>query len=459
MYLKFKTSFASALILFTMGSVSTAAESPNLIVIMADDLGYADVGFNGCEDIPTPHIDSLAKNGVKCTSAYTSYSVCGPSRAGFLTGRYQQRFGFERNPLWLPESETTGLTKEEMTIAESLKKVGYHCGLIGKWHMGAHEIFHPLNRGFDEFFGHIGGGHRYLPEDLTIASDLIATSEKESYLTLINRNRIPVQTTKYLTDEFSDEAVNFVERNKQKPFFLFLSYNAPHGPLQATEQYLARFPHIKNKNRRIYAAMVSALDDGVGRLVAKLKTAGVYENTMIVFLSDNGGPEKKNFSDNGVLRGKKSDPWEGGFRVPFAIQWPAKIKNGSVYDKPVSSLDIFATISALSKSPTHQERPLDGKNLIPYFLGQETSAPHENIYLRKFDQGAYALRRDKFKLVIPSKGAKPELYNLDTDTSEKNNLADQEPEKVVEMMKLLRQWESELIEPTFKGLMSKKGKH
>ena len=442
-------------LLIALCSSSTAA--PNLIVIMADDLGYADVGFNGSKEIPTPNIDRIAKEGVKCTSGYTSYSVCGPSRAGFLTGRYQQRFGFERNPLWLPKSTTTGLSLEENTIAEALNQVGYHCGIIGKWHMGAHASFHPLNRGFHEFFGHLGGGHRYFPEDLTEKTDLEAKSEEESYHTLLNRNHQSVKTTKYLTHEFSDEALSFVERNQQKPFFLFLSYNAPHGPLQAPDEYLARFPHIKNKKRRTYAAMVNALDDGVGRLMNKLKELKIDENTLIFFLSDNGGPETKNFSDNGVLRGKKSDPWEGGFRVPYAVRWPGKIPAGSSYDKPVSSLDIFATITNLAKSPTQAERPLDGVNLIPYLNGENSSTPHKHIYLRKFDQGAYALRQGKYKLVIPAKGATPELYNLEQDISEKKNIASQYPEIVAELKKQLSKWDKQLIEPTFLGLMSKKG--
>jgi arylsulfatase A-like enzyme len=323
--------------------------------------------------------------------------------------------------------------------------------------MGAHETFHPLNRGFHEFFGHLGGGHRYFPEDLTEKSDLEAKSEEESYHTLINRNHKPVKTNKYLTDEFSDEAAHFVERNHQKPFFLFLSYNAPHGPLQAPEEYLSRFAHIKNKKRRTYAAMVSALDDGVGRLMHKLKELKIDENTLIFFLSDNGGPETKNFSNNGVLRGKKSDPWEGGFRVPYAVRWPAQIPAGRTYDKPVSSLDIFATISSLTKSPTHADRPLDGVNLIPYLKGENQNSPHKHIYLRKFDQGVYALRKGKYKLVIPSQGATPELYNLDQDLSEKHNIATQYPEIISELQKQLDKWDSQLIEPTFLGLMSKKG--
>ena len=357
-------------------------KKPNMIVIMTDDLGYADVGFNGSKDIPTPNIDRIAKNGVKFTNGYTSYSVCGPSRAGFITGRYQQRFGFERNPQYKSDDPNMGLPKDENTIAETLKKVGYTSGIIGKWHLGSHISNHPLNRGFDEFYGHLGGGHQYYPENLTLKDSYFTgddvkvfvtetrktkklSAELASYRTLILRNHKPIKTKKYLTEEFSDEAVSFVERNKDKPFFLFLSYNAPHIPLQATKKYLDRFPNIKNKKRKTYAAMVSAVDDGVGLLLNKLEALNLDENTIVVFLSDNGGPESKNGSNNGILREGKGSIYEGGFRVPFALQWKGHVKHG-VYNNPVSSLDIFATIASLSKAPINKDKPLDGVNIIPY---------------------------------------------------------------------------------------------
>ncbi len=428
-------------------------KKPNLIVIMADDLGYADVGFNGSTDIPTPNIDRIANEGVKFTNGYTSYSVCSPSRAGFLTGRYQQRFGFERNPQYQPNDPNMGLTTEEMTIAESLAKVAYKTSIIGKWHMGAHkETHHPLNRGFNEFYGHLGGGHRYFPEELTIQDSYAIASEAESYRTWIMRNHTPEKTEKYLTDEFSDEALSFVERHANEPFFLFLSYNAPHGPLQATEEYLARFPHINDTKRKTYAAMVSALDDGVGRVLNKLEELGIDDNTLIVFLSDNGGPETKNASENGPLREGKSSHYEGGYRVPFALRWKGKVKP-SIYDFPVSALDIFATISRLTDSPVSKERPLDGVNLIPYVTGKNKKAPHQNIYLRKFDQQRYCVRDGNYKLVMHNKGKTKELYNLSTDIGEQNNLAAQMPEKVKELETILNEWTAQLIDPTFLGLI------
>ncbi|MFK7849477.1 MAG: sulfatase-like hydrolase/transferase [Akkermansiaceae bacterium] len=453
----------SAAVLWLTGLPLQADESatvPNLLVIMADDLGYADVGFNGCKDIPTPHIDSIAKNGVMFTSGYVAYPVCGPSRAAFITGRYGQRFGFERNPQYSTEDAEMGLPKSETTIASALQKVGYHSGVIGKWHLGAHESLHPLSRGFDEFYGHLGGGHRYLPEELTIKNSVDAKGEAQSYRTWILHNHKPVPPRKYLTDEFSEEAVSFIRKNHESPFFLFLSYNAPHGPLQATEKYLSRFSHIKNKKRRIYAAMVSAMDDGVGEVLEELRETGVEENTLIFFLSDNGGPQSKNGSNNAPLRGNKSDVWEGGYRVPFALQWSAKIKAGTVYDKPIISLDIFGTIAALSSAPIAKERPLDGVNLIPFLTGQKQGDPHEALFIRKFDQGRFAVRHGDSKLVIDKADGSPLLFDLSKDISEKNNTAKGHPERVAELNRLRENWNKELIEPTFEGLIhiEKKGK-
>lgn len=442
----------------TTASLSKAGDAgkPNLIVIMADDLGYWDVGFNGCTDIPTPGIDSIAANGIKFSNGYVSYSVCSPSRAGFITGRYQQRFGHERNPLYRPNDPTSGLPLSETTIADSLGKVGYHCGVIGKWHLGAHKKYHPLNRGFDEFYGHLGGGHRYFPEDLSIKDGTKVSTEAESYRTWIVRGYTPVKPTKYLTDEFSDEAVSFVERNHDKPFFLFLSYNAPHTPMQATEKYLSRFANIKDKKRRTYAGMVSAVDDGVGRLLEKVRELKLENNTMIFFLSDNGGPTKKNASINLPLRGGKSDVWEGGFRVPFAVQWPGKLGKGKVYDNPIISLDIFASIAWLADSPIDPKRPLDGVNLIPYLTGKNGGVPHDVIYLRKFDQGRFAVRRGDNKLVIPYADAEPQLYDLDADLAETKDIAYRNPKKVAELEELRKKWNAQLVEPVFKGLFSVK---
>lgn len=434
---------------------SQNVQKPNIIVILVDDMGYADVGFNGCKDIPTPNIDRIAKNGVKFTNGYVTYSVCGPSRAGLLTGRYPQRFGYERNPQYRPHDPNMGLPKEEKTLAEALKQVGYTSGIVGKWHQGADISNHPLNRGFNEFFGHLGGGHKYFPEDLTIKdSYAVDNDEGMSYKTWIMRNHEPIQTKKYLTDEFSDEAVRFVEKHQKNPFFLYLAYNAPHSPLQATQEYLDRFPNIEDKKRKTYAAMVSAVDDGVGKLLDKLEALNLDENTLIYFLSDNGGPVKSNVasngSDNGVLREGKSSIYEGGFRVPFAMQWKGTVKP-AVYDNPVSSLDIFATTAALSNIKINKYKPLDGVNLIPFLTGKNKSNPHETIYLRKFDEKGYSVRHKDLKLVL-KRDAAPELYNLKEDIGEHNNMAKQNHKTVKKLEAIRKEWDSQLIEPIFGGL-------
>ena len=442
--------------LFQWNGYSQNTQKPNIIVILVDDMGYADVGFNGCKDIPTPNIDRIATNGVKFTNGYVTYSVCGPSRAGLLTGRYPQRFGYERNPQYRPHDPNMGLPKTESTLAETLKKVGYTSGIVGKWHQGADISNHPLNRGFDEFFGHLGGGHRYFPEELTI-KDSYATenNEGESYKTWIMRNHEPIQTKKYLTDEFSDEAVRFVERHQKEPFFLYLAYNAPHTPLQATQEYLNRFPNILNEKRKTYAAMVSAVDDGVGKLLDQLESLHLDKNTLVYFLSDNGGPEKSNGSDNGPLKEGKSSIYEGGYRVPFAMQWKGTVKP-EVYDNPISALDIFATIAALSKAPIKIDRPLDGVNMIPFITGKNKGLPHEMIYLRKYDEKGYSVRYKDLKLVLKKDGA-PQLYNLKKDIGEKNDIAKQYPKEVKKLDDIRKEWDSQLIDPIFDGLIMSKG--
>lgn len=276
--------------LMTYGQV----KSPNIIVILADDLGNKDVGFNGCEDIPTPGIDRIANEGVKFTQGYVTFAVSGPSRAGLMTGRYQERFGFSRTPVFAPSDPEMGLPKSEQTMAEMLKTAEYRTMLSGKWHLGAHaEAHHPNKRGFDEFFGFLAGGHRYFPEDWTFQTEYDAEgNEEHGYRTKLQRNGQVVENeTEYLTDALSREAVNFIKENAGQPFFLYLSYNAPHTPLQATDVYLDRFKHITDEKRRTYAAMVSAMDDGIGRVLDQLDELNIAENTMVFFLSDNGGLE------------------------------------------------------------------------------------------------------------------------------------------------------------------------
>jgi len=449
--------FLTILLIFTSCNLKnktteeTAINKPNIIIILTDDQGYADVGFNGCKDIPTPNIDRLATNGVRFTNAYVSYAVCGPSRAGLITGRYQDRFGFGRNPLFCPNDPNQGLPLSEQTLADALNKVGYQTMAFGKWHLGAHKTQRPLERGFDEFFGFLTGGHKYFPEDWTLADISEITSQFEAYNTKLLKNNNRVEESEYLTDALSREAVSFVERNADKPFFMYLAYNAPHVPMQATEKYLNRFKNIKNKKRRTYAAMVSAVDDGVGKLLNKLEELKLTENTIIFFLSDNGGPEKHNGSDNGALRAGKGSLYEGGMHVPFAMQWPGKIPAGKTFEQPIISLDIFST--AIHYAGAKAKNELDGVNLIPFLTGKDKANPHDYLYWRKFDSRAYAVRNGDFKLVN-AKGKSDEIYNLKNDIGETEMLKNDSA--LAQLLKEQKQWDSKMMDPVFLGLRQNK---
>ncbi|WP_068546840.1 sulfatase-like hydrolase/transferase [Thalassotalea crassostreae] len=408
---------------------------PNLIVILTDDQGYKDVGFNGSTDIKTPFIDVIANEGTIFTNGYVTFPVCGPSRAGLLTGRYQGRFGFTSNPSPAPDADV-GLPSSEKTIAEVLKPAGYTSGILGKWHMGGHADYHPNNRGFDYFFGFVEGGHRYFPEELTITDFSEVTKWSGWYYTKLMRNQERIETTEYLTDELSNEAVKFIEREKDNPFFLFVSYNAPHAPLQATEKYLNRYKHIKDKKRQTYAAMVSAVDDGVGEILKTLEKQGIDDNTIVFFLSDNGGPETKNASDNGELREGKGSLFEGGVRVPFAMRWPEKIPQGQVYTNAVSSLDILATIVGQADVDTSKNKPLDGVDLTPYLTGENDGLPHDALYwrhLRKDGQAVIAnhnkminLKNKKFLYDVANDVGETESLGSDNDTYKELNAGYQE---------------------------------
>lgn len=449
----------SSLIFLSVLSYKTstlkAQKQPNLIVIMTDDMGYADVGFNGCKDIPTPNIDRIANNGARFTEGYVTFPVCGPSRAGFLTGRYQDRFGFTTNPSIDPSNPISGLPLEEETMAQVLRKANYKSAIVGKWHMGTHPNFHPLERGFDYFYGFLSGGHNYYPDQLHL-NDLSEVSKMwEWYRTKIIENRSTVETTDYLTDELSNAAVNFIEKQSDhsQHFMLYLAYNAPHTPLQATEKYLSRFPNITDKKRKTYAAMVSAVDDGVGRVLKAMEDKGIEENTIVVFLSDNGGAHN-NASDNGPLRGLKGDLFEGGVRVPFAMQWKGVIPAGQTYEKAISSMDVMATIVAQTDVKINKKRKLDGVDLIPFLTGENNGDPHDFLFWRKWEQNAMSILNGNYKLVSNSDRDKneTELFDLSSDLVEKKNLKQTNPERSESMQKEWDKWNKELKDRVFPTL-------
>jgi arylsulfatase A-like enzyme len=379
-----------------------------------------------------------------------TYAVCGPSRAGLITGRYQDRFGFSRNPLFTPKDSLSGLPLTEQTIAEALKTADYKTMAIGKWHLGAHRSQRPLKRGFDEFFGFLSGGHKYFPDQYTLNDISEVKSQFGAYDTKLLKNDQRVEETEYLTDAFSREAINFVKRNQDSPFFLYLAYNAPHSPLQATEKYLSRYEHIKDKKRRTYAAMVSAVDDGVGLILEELRRHGIEENTLIVFLSDNGGDERKG-SNNGILNKGKGSLYEGGIRVPFAMQWKGKIPSGIKFDHPIISLDIFAT--AVELANVKPKNTLDGKNLVPYLNSNHNEKPHKDLYWRMYDKGALAVRSQNSKYIVDKNGNK-RLFDLNQDISETNSLNDSI--KKEELLRMYEAWNAQNEDPRFLGLLENK---
>lgn len=420
---------------------AAAPERPNIVVILADDLGYADVGFHGCTDIPTPHLDRLAASGVRFTNGYVSHSFCSPTRAGLMTGRYQQRFGHEMNPPFLPDDPSVGLPVGEITIAEVLKQAGYATGLIGKWHLGAAEPFHPLRRGFDEMYGFLGGGHQYFPEMLT------GTSE---YTVPLLRNREPVKETEYLTTAFGREATAFIRRHQARPFFLYLAFNAPHTPLQAPEAAIAKLSAIEDPKRRVYGAMVSVMDDAIGRVLAELRESGVESRTVVFFLSDNGGPVSVTNCRNDPLRGAKGHTYEGGIRVPFVVAWPGVLPAGRTYDHPVVSLDIFPTAAALAGVPLPKDRPIDGVDLMPYLLGAKSGPPHEALFWRQNGSAPWAVRIGDDKLVMTAATPRAERYNLARDIGETQDLgADSDVARSLQAR--FEAWNTQLVSPKWEG--------
>ncbi|MFL2643806.1 MAG: N-acetylgalactosamine 6-sulfate sulfatase [Flavobacteriales bacterium] len=423
---------------------------PNIIVIISDDQGYADVGFHGSKEIITPNIDRIANNGVVFSEGYVSYAVCSPSRAGLITGRYQNRFGYTRNILLAPKDSLMGLPLTEQTLPDVLNNLDYKTKAIGKWHLGAHESLVPERRGFDEFFGFIIGGHRYFPEDLTLNDLTEARSQMDGYITRIYDNGKRIDTKKYLTEELSDNAVKFIEENSDNPFFLYLSYNAPHTPLQATEKDLERNMHIEIEKRRIYAAMVSSMDDGIGLILDKLEEKKISDNTIVIFFSDNGGVEWYNFSDNGVLRGIKGDFFEGGIRVPFVMQWPKKIKAGITYDKPIISLDVFATVASAASAEKHINNEIDGVDLLPYLTGNNSGLPHKYLYWQNRDKDIDVVRDERYKYLRIKNDEY--IFDLKNDIGEETNIINSSKPIYDRLKSQFKEWEKNMIDPVFLSL-------
>lgn len=421
------------------GHIRSAINKPNFILIVADDLGFADLGFNGSTQINTPNIDQLAYTGVRFSEGYVSSPVCSPSRAGLLTGINQVEFGHDNNiggnqPGFDPQY--LGLPLSQNTIADELKPLGYTNGLIGKWHLGEKPQFHPLKRGFDEFWGYTGGGHDYFT----------SSPDGEGYQSPIECNYKIANPITYITDDKGDECVEFIQRHQNDPFFLFASFNAPHSPMQATSEDLEVYKHIENIKRRTYAAMVHRLDVNIGKIISAINRHGLRENTLIVFISDNGGPTDSNASINAPYNGQKGILLEGGIHVPFVMNWPNILKAGTIYNHPVSSLDIAPTFLALAGGEIPEIDNFDGVNLLPYILEEDTTLPHQELKWR-FTISA-AIRDGDWKLIrLPDR--LPLLYFLPTDTSEQNNLSLKHIEKTKELLQKLGSWDVGLPHPVF----------
>ena len=432
---------------------------PNIIMIVADDLGYNDVGFNGSLEIKTPNIDRIAEDGIVFTRGYVTHSICAPSRAAILTGKYQQKFGFERNPSAEPEI-SGGIPNGEFNLAEVLKISGYKTAAIGKWHLGVGSNYSPNHRGFDYFFGFERGGSNYYPELLTLDSYSEVTERFGWYKLKILENEKPVKINSYLTDELSSSAVKFIKKSKDSPFFLYLAYNAPHVPMQADPKIYDTID-IKDPSRRTYAAMVKSLDNGIGIVLDILEELDLDNNTMVIFLSDNGGPEATNFSDNGILREGKGSPYEGGIRVPMAIKWPSVYPSGYSFDQNISSLDFFATIIEAAKIDFPKKKDLDGVDLTPCITTSNCSDLDRFLYFRSYDKGwKVVLGPHSVKIVsypndsfLKSKDTITESYNIIDDPSEKNPGGINTNEHK-HMKERYLSWEKNFQGPVYSGLGS-----
>jgi arylsulfatase A-like enzyme len=470
--------------------IGRADGRPNIIVIVADDLGYSDLKSYGNLLINTPNIDSLGIGGTRFSHAYVTSPICSPSRMGIITGRYQNRFGAEYMPydkfdpaflkylrrhyFSLRKTEPglrmlkphfslgknkykTGLDLREITLAQLLKKSNYATGLVGKWNLGEDDGNHPYERGFDYSYYFNGALTRYVDDPVDSSrfinqhlpwsfSELPAWQPRAG-ATAIREGRDIVKDTGYLTFSLAQKGVDFIEKNKDHPFFLTLTFNAPHDPFQVPKSYFDRIQNVHDSVKRVYYGMIEALDDAVGEITGKLRSLHIDDNTLILFISDNGGATYTRATDNAPLRGGKCTHFEGGLMVPFFIKFPAAMQGSLVYDKPVSSLDIFATIAMVAKVQLPADRPYDGVNLIPFLKGSKES-PHEVFYWRS--GYSKAICKANWKLYINEKSKKKFLFDLSKDIEEKNDLSSGFPDKVNELMRDLSVWEkTQTVEPAW----------
>jgi uncharacterized sulfatase len=462
---------------------------PNIVLIVADDLGWNDLTWGGGGvaggSVPTPSIDSIAAEGVQFTRGYSGSGTCAPSRAAMMSGRYPTRFGFEFTPTppgMLPmvarlapserlhppityfdehgdgiPYEEMGVPASEVTLAETLGSAGYHSVHIGKWHLGRTNGMSPQDQGFDESLLMASG--LYLPED----DPEVVNSKQDfdpidqflwkgmQYAAAFNGGGA-FEPGGYITDYYTDEAVKVIEANRNRPFFLYLAHWAPHTPLQATKADYEALSHIEDHTLRVYAAMIRALDRGVGRVLAALEANGLTENTLVLFTSDNGGANYIGLPEvNDPFRGWKITFFEGGIHVPYFARWPARIEPGKSYDEPVHHFDLYATAASAASAALPDDRPMDGVDLLPFALGREPGLPHERLFWRS---GHYQVAiADGWKLQVTARPDAVWLFDMRNDPTEQRNLADEQPERVRAMKALLAAHNAEQAEPAWPALI------
>ena len=423
---KFALSPVSCSLLMAALAVAAFAK-PNIVLFVADDMGFADCGLTGCKDIPTPNIDAIAKAGVRFTQGYTSGCVCSPTRAGLISGRYQQRFGFDANAEGKASTDKVprALDIKQVTFPQRLKALGYSTGAFGKWHLGAGDGYLPTQRGFDTFYG-------ILPHGLGATGP--NGEPPPTY-----RGTAVTETPKNHMEAFCSEALAFVDQHAKEPFLLYLPFTAVHAPFVGPQPWLDQCDTAIPAARRRYASDLRQMDDIIGRVMVRLRERGLEENTLVFFFSDNGGPGGA--SDNTPFRGTKWTLWEGGIHVPFAAQWKGRIPAGRVIVQPMIQVDIPATALAAAGAEIKPDWKLDGANLLPLMEGKSAAAPHDALYWRFGVQ--YAVRQGDWKLVKPHINKAPRLHNLAQDLGEQTDLAAQNPEKVKQLQALWDAWNAD----------------
>jgi len=469
---------------------SAGRRPPNVVLIVADDLGFNDItryggGIAGGR-VPTPNIDSIASQGVDFRNGYSGNATCAPSRAAMMTGRYATRFGFEftptpkqfmkavtgmapaeqlRKPVYHADRESElipyedmGLPTSEITLARLLQGAGYHTVQLGKWHLGDSPQFRPYNHGFNESLSHLHGASMYLPtKDPKVVNSMQDFDPIDKFLWASEpwavrfKDGEPFQPPKYMTDYLTDEAVKVVAANKNRPFFMYLAYNAPHTPLQATREDYDALAFIPDHTLRVYAAMIRSLDRNIGRVLQALKDQGVDDNTLVIFTSDNGGAHYVGIEGlNSPYRGWKATFFEGGIHVPFFMRWPGSIPQGSSVTAPVSHFDIFATAAAAAGQKAPADRVIDGVNLLPFIQGTAPGRPHDLLFWRT--DTYLTVRAGDWKLQVSQQPAKDWLFNLASDPTEKSNLASKEPERVAALKARLLDWNQGQRKPMWPSL-------